>query len=118
MPIEDDSNDCFYEKLQDFEHFAQYNKKILSGDCNAELGSEDIFKPTFGNESLHLDSDDNGFRIVNFLTCIIEQRPAGEANRFSVSPEIPRILWKPVMAVKHCVTTHQLLCNKCKYSYL
>jgi hypothetical protein len=65
IPREDnESNDS----LQDFEHFAQYNTKILSGDCSAELGSEDIFKPTFGNESLHLDSNDNGFRIVNLLT--------------------------------------------------
>jgi len=68
MPREDnDSNDSFYEKLQDFENFAQYNMKIFSGDCNAELGSEDIFKPTLGNESPHLDSDDNGFRIVNLF---------------------------------------------------
>jgi hypothetical protein len=58
--------------------------KILSGDCNAELGSKDIFKPTFGNVSLHLDSNDEGFRTVNLLTCIIEQNPAEEANQFSV----------------------------------
>jgi len=96
IPKEDNvSNDSFYEKLQDFEQFAQYSMKILSGDCNAELGSKDIFKQTFGNASLHLDSNDHGFRIVNILTCIIEQNPAGEANQFSVSPEIPRILWKP-----------------------
>jgi hypothetical protein len=95
-PREDnDSKDSFYENIQNFEHSAQYNMKILSGDCNAELGSEVIFKPTFGNESLHLDSNDNGFRILNLLACIIEQNPAGEANRFSASPEIPHILWKP-----------------------
>ena len=29
---------------------------------------ENIFKPTIGNESLHQDSNDNGFRIVNFAT--------------------------------------------------
>ena len=39
--------------------------KILSGDCNAKSGNEDIFKPTFGTESLHRDSNDNGFRTVN-----------------------------------------------------
>jgi len=43
---ENESNNSFYEKLQDFGHFAYY-MKILSCDCNAELGSEDIFKPTF-----------------------------------------------------------------------
>jgi len=30
------------------------------------VGRDDIFKPTIGNESLHQDSKDNGFRIVNF----------------------------------------------------
>jgi len=40
--------------------------KTLSQDCNANLGSEDIFKPTFGNESLHEDSNDNGFRTEHF----------------------------------------------------
>jgi len=29
------------------------------------------------------------------LTHSMEQIPAGEANRFSASPEIPRILWNP-----------------------
>ena len=36
--------------------------KVLLGDSNAELGSEDIFKQTIGNESLHQDSNDNGVR--------------------------------------------------------
>jgi len=41
--------------------------KILL-DFNAKLGREDIFKPAFGNESLHQDRNDNGVRIVNFVT--------------------------------------------------
>jgi hypothetical protein len=32
------------------------------GYFNAKLGREDIFKPTFGNESLHEISTDNGVR--------------------------------------------------------
>jgi endonuclease/exonuclease/phosphatase family metal-dependent hydrolase len=42
--------------------------KILLGDFNAKLGSEYIFKPTIGNESLHQDSNDNGGRLINFAT--------------------------------------------------
>ena len=42
--------------------------KILLGDFNAKVGSENIFKPTVGKESLHQDSNDNGVRIVNFAT--------------------------------------------------
>jgi hypothetical protein len=36
--------------------------KVLLGNVSAELGIEDIFKQTIGNESLHQDSNDNGVR--------------------------------------------------------
>jgi len=42
--------------------------KIILGDFNANVGRENIFKPTFGNESLHKVSNDNSVRIVNFAT--------------------------------------------------
>ena len=42
--------------------------KILLGDFNANVGKENIFKSTIGNESLHQDSNDNGVRIVNSET--------------------------------------------------
>jgi len=40
----------------------------MLGDFNAKLGTENIFKPTTGNESLHQDNNDNGVRIVNYAT--------------------------------------------------
>jgi hypothetical protein len=42
--------------------------KILLGDFNTKLGTENIFKPTIRNESLHEKSIDSGARIVNFAT--------------------------------------------------
>jgi len=42
--------------------------KILSGGFNAKLGADNTFKPTNENKSLHQESNDNGFRIVNFST--------------------------------------------------
>jgi hypothetical protein len=42
--------------------------KILLGDLNAKVEREDIFKPTIGNENLHVISNDNGVRVVNFAT--------------------------------------------------
>jgi hypothetical protein len=42
--------------------------KILLGDFNANVGREDTFKPTTGNESLHEISNHNGVRLVNFAT--------------------------------------------------
>ena len=48
----DDSKDSFYEELEQvFEHFPKYRLKILSGDFNAKLGREDIFKPKIGNDN-------------------------------------------------------------------
>jgi hypothetical protein len=40
----------------------------LLGDFNAKEGREEIFKLTIGNESLHETSNDNGVRVVNFVT--------------------------------------------------
>ena len=52
----DDSKDSFYEELEQvFDHFSKYHIKILLGDFNAEVGRENIFKLTVGNESLHQD---------------------------------------------------------------
>jgi hypothetical protein len=42
--------------------------KILLGDFNAKVGWADIFRPKFGNESLHEISNENGVRILNFAT--------------------------------------------------
>jgi hypothetical protein len=66
----DDSKGSFYEELEQvfFYHFPKYHMKILLGDFNANVGRENIFTPTIGNESLQHDSNDNGARIVNFVT--------------------------------------------------
>jgi len=40
----------------------------MLGDFNAKLGTENIFKPTIGNDSLLQDNNDNGVRIVNYAT--------------------------------------------------
>jgi hypothetical protein len=40
----------------------------MLGDFNAKVSTEDIFKPTIGNESLHAISNDNGVRVINFTT--------------------------------------------------
>jgi exonuclease III len=65
----DDMKDSFYEELERvFDKFPKYHKKMLLGDFNAKVGTEDIFKPTIGNESLHGISNDNGDRVVKFAS--------------------------------------------------
>jgi hypothetical protein len=51
-----------------FDKFHKYHMKILLGDLSAKVGRETIFKPIFGNQSLHGISNDNGVRVVNFAT--------------------------------------------------
>jgi hypothetical protein len=61
----DDLQDSFYEELEQvFCHFPKYHMQILLGDFNAKVERDGIFIPTIWNQSLHLDSNDNGFRIV------------------------------------------------------
>jgi hypothetical protein len=45
----DDSKESFNEELkQVFNHFSEYNIKIILGDVNANLGREDFSKPIAG----------------------------------------------------------------------
>jgi hypothetical protein len=65
----DDLKDSFYEEHgRVFDQFPMYDMKILLGDFSAEVGRENIFKPTIGNESTHEISNDKGVRAVNFAT--------------------------------------------------
>jgi hypothetical protein len=65
----DDMKDRFYDELElVFDTFFKYHMNILLGDFNAKVGSEGIFKPTIGNESLYEISNNNGGRVLNFAT--------------------------------------------------
>jgi hypothetical protein len=65
----DDVKDRFYEELElVFDKFPKHHTKMLLGDFNAKVGREDTFQPTIGNESLHEISNDNGVKVVNFVT--------------------------------------------------
>ena len=65
----DDSKDSFYEGLgQVFYHFPKYHMKKSIRRFNENVGRENIFKPTVGNESLHQKSNANSVRIVQCAT--------------------------------------------------
>jgi exonuclease III len=50
----DNMKDSLYKELECvFDNFHKYHTKILLGDLNVNVSKEDIFKPTFWNESLH-----------------------------------------------------------------
>jgi hypothetical protein len=50
-----------------FDKFPTYKTKIVL-ESNAEIGKENVFKPTIGNENLHKSKIDNGVTVVNAAT--------------------------------------------------
>ena len=57
----------FYNLLQqNINQIARSDIKIISGDFNAEVGKESIYKPTTGNESLHNETNNNGIKMIQF----------------------------------------------------
>jgi exonuclease III len=59
--------DGFYNQLERTYDSAPSNDiKIIIGDLNAKLGKEEIYKDTFGKQSLHTNTNDNGQRIIDF----------------------------------------------------
>jgi hypothetical protein len=66
---DDDIKDSFYEELERvFDQFPRYHMKIVLGDFNPKVRRGDIFKQLIGRESLHEANNDNGVRVVNFVT--------------------------------------------------
>jgi hypothetical protein len=63
------TEDRFHEELeQSFHQFPRHHMKIVRGYFNTKVEREVILKPIIGNEDLHEVINDNGIRVVNFLT--------------------------------------------------
>jgi hypothetical protein len=56
------------EELEQVFVILEYHMKIILWELNVKLGTDDIFKPTIENKSLHQDSNNNNVRIVNIAT--------------------------------------------------
>jgi hypothetical protein len=69
-PTEDKTDDVefsFYEELERvFDKISEYHMKSLLGDFNSNVGKEDVFKLTIGNERLHIIRNSNGLRVLKF----------------------------------------------------
>lgn len=42
--------------------------KIIVEDFNAQVGKEEIFRPIIEYESLYITSNDNGMKLIDFVT--------------------------------------------------
>ena len=65
----EEEKESFYDLLQKtYEKSPSYDVKIIIGDMNAQEGKEDIYCPTTGKQSLHENTNDNGYRLIQFAT--------------------------------------------------
>lgn len=63
---EDEKKDKFHEELEEvFDRLPRHSIKIFSGDFNAKIGLETMYRPTICKESLYEYSNDNGTRLIN-----------------------------------------------------
>lgn len=61
-----EAKDLFYETLEEVcNNIPTYDVKILLGDANAKVGRETMWNTIAGKESLHLDSNNNGIRLLS-----------------------------------------------------
>jgi hypothetical protein len=79
--------------------------KILLGNCNAKVGSENIFIPTIENEGLHQDSAANGDRVVNFAT----SKNSFVKNKVFLHRNIHKYIWTSSDGKTHNQIDHILI---------
>ena len=65
----EEEKESFYEHLQKtYDDSLSYDAKIIIGDMNVQVGKEEIYRPTRGSHSLRENTNDNGYRIIQFAT--------------------------------------------------
>jgi hypothetical protein len=102
----DDEKDSFGEELgRVFDKFPRYDMTLLLGDFNANVGRENIFKPTIGNESLHEIGNDSGVRVVNFAT---SKNLVVKSTMFP-HRKIHKYTWTSPQGITHSQTDHGLI---------
>lgn len=79
---DDLTKENFYLKLEQAYNATPSNDiKIVIGDLNAKIGKELTHREIIGKHSLHTESNDNGYRVIDF---------AGARNMIVASTRFPR----------------------------
>jgi hypothetical protein len=65
----EEEKESFYDGLQKtYEESPSYDVKIVIGYINAQIGKEEVYCPTVGKHSVHENTNDNGYRLIQFAT--------------------------------------------------
>jgi hypothetical protein len=62
---------------------------MLLGDFDDKMGRKNIFRPSIGKESLPKISNDNGVRVINFVTSKIEMSKVPCTHIYKLSWTLP-----------------------------
>jgi hypothetical protein len=112
-PREDKSDgvkDSFYQELgRVFNQFPRHYMKILLRHSNAKLGRGDNFKPKIGDEGSHKISNDNGVRVVNFVTCknLVDKStmsPHRSIHKYTWTSPVPQLYSSRFVRRRHSST--------------
>lgn len=80
----------FYLELERaYDGTSSNDTKVVIGDCNAKIGREPVYKKTIGNQSLHETSNDNGLRVIDFVS----SRDMLICSTCFVRPDIHKWTW-------------------------
>ncbi|PNF25970.1 hypothetical protein B7P43_G06361 [Cryptotermes secundus] len=65
----DEEKDSFYDELDEiYGECPKRDCKIITGDMNAKVGNEDVYRSVIGKHSLHNKSNDIWMRLINFAS--------------------------------------------------
>jgi hypothetical protein len=63
----EDEKNAFYDNVRRlYDNYPKHDIKIVIGDMNAQIGREELYQLTAGNQGFHQEIDDNGRILVNF----------------------------------------------------
>jgi len=60
--------EAFYQKIEEIYDSCPFNDiNIVLGDWNTKTGREEIYQGVIGRQSMHLNTNNNGQRLVDFV---------------------------------------------------
>lgn len=63
----EEDKEAFYNQLaKAYRKCPKHDIRIVIGDLNAQVGREQVYRPTIGKFSLHSGTNENGLKLINF----------------------------------------------------
>jgi len=63
---EEEAKEMFYAALEDTFNLSKGDIRLVLGDFNAKIGRKECYKLTIESHSLHINTNDNGIKLIDF----------------------------------------------------